>query len=165
MLAVRINKGSFVSLELFQLDGSRGLGGDVVEDAVDAGDFVDDAGHAALENGPGEFGRLGGHEVAGQDGAEDDGHAVGPVVALDADGAHVGQGGKILAQRDIHACFVKLFAEYGVCLLDNLHFVGSDFSYDTDSQTRAGKRLAVDDVLRHPDYTAERAYFVLEQVS
>ena len=54
---------------LFQLDGPGGLAGNIVEDAVDTIDLVDDPVHGGLEDLPGDVGGLGGHEVAGDDGA------------------------------------------------------------------------------------------------
>lgn len=54
---------------LFQLDGSGRFAGDIVEDAVDPVDLIDDAVHGGLEDLPGDVGGLGGHEVTGDDGA------------------------------------------------------------------------------------------------
>ena len=82
---------------LLKLNRRGGFGGAVVEDAVDAFDFVDDAVGGGLEDGPREGGAFGGHEVGGEDGAQRDGVVVGAAVAHDADGAQVGEGGEVLA--------------------------------------------------------------------
>ena len=111
MFAPRINKGPFVSLESFQFYGSGRFAGDIVEDAVDPVDLIDDAVHGGLEDLPGDVGGLGGHEVTGDDGAEDDGQAIGPVVAHDADAMHVGEGGEVLTQSLVCAGLVQLLTE------------------------------------------------------
>src|SRR6476659_7028295 len=62
------------------LDRRRRLAGDVVDDAVDPGDLVDDAVGDAAEELVGERAPVGGHEVVGVDGAESDDALVGAVV-------------------------------------------------------------------------------------
>ena len=88
-------KGFFRPLKLFPLDRRRGFAGDVVADAVDAADFVDDADGDAVEHVVGDAGPVGGHEVAGIDGAQRQRVVVRPAVTHDADGAHGGQNSKI----------------------------------------------------------------------
>jgi len=68
-------------------DGGGGFAGDVVHDAVDASDFVDDAVGDAGHNLVGEVDPVGGHEVGGLDGPEGDDVFVAAVIAHDADGA------------------------------------------------------------------------------
>ena len=51
-------------MKLFPLDRCGGFAGDVVADAVDAADFVDDADGDAVEHVVGDAGPVGGHEVA-----------------------------------------------------------------------------------------------------
>ena len=55
-----------------------GLGRDVVADAVDALDLVDDAGGNAVQHVVGDAGPVGGHEVRRGDGPEGQGVVVGP---------------------------------------------------------------------------------------
>ena len=70
-----------VLIRLFPLNRRRGFGGDVVEDAVDAGDGVDDAGADAVEDVVGYAGPVGGHKVGGGDAPECQCVVVGPAVA------------------------------------------------------------------------------------
>jgi len=51
------------SLDLLPFDRRRRLGGNVVGDAIDALDLVDDARGDALEDAVGELEPVGGHEV------------------------------------------------------------------------------------------------------
>ena len=88
-------KNSF--FPLLKLNRRRGLTCAVVEDAVYAFDFIDDAVGDGLEDGPGEGGAFGGHEVGGEDGPEGDGVVVSAAIAHDADRAQVGEGGEVLA--------------------------------------------------------------------
>ena len=80
--------GFFTGANLFPLNSSRRLGGNVVDDAVDAFDLVDYAGGAPFEDIVGDSGEVGGHEVGGGDGTESEGVVIGSAVAHDADRAH-----------------------------------------------------------------------------
>lgn len=82
---------------LLKFNRRWGFGGAVVEDAVYAFDFVDDAVGDGLKEGPREGGAFGGHEVGGKDGPEGDGVVVSAAIAHDADRAQVGEGGEVLA--------------------------------------------------------------------
>ena len=82
---------------LFPLNRRWGFTGDIVDDAVNMGDLIDDAGGGAVEDVVGDTSPIGGHEVGGGDAAEGEGIVVGAAVAHDADGAHIRQHGEILA--------------------------------------------------------------------
>ena len=82
--------------KLFHLHGRGGFAGDVVEDAVDAGDLVDDAGADPVQEVIGQAGPVGGHEIVRPDGPEGDGVVIRSPVAHDAHGAHIGEGGEVL---------------------------------------------------------------------
>ncbi len=81
---IRVSSGPF----LFPLDCGGGFGGDVVDDAVDAFDLVDDAVRGARQEVGGETGPVGGHAVARGDGAEGEDVFVGTLVAHDTDRLH-----------------------------------------------------------------------------
>lgn len=63
----------FYVFNLFPLDGSRRLGGDVVDDTVDVIDFVDDAVRDTLQHIPWDACPVGCHTVNGGNGADADG--------------------------------------------------------------------------------------------
>ena len=92
----RINTGFLRCFVLFPLDGGGGLGGDIVDDTIDALHLVDDAGGDLVQHIVGDAGPVGSHEVAGGDGAERQGVIVGAAVAHDAHGAGIGEDGKVL---------------------------------------------------------------------
>ena len=52
---------------------------------------------------------------------------------------------EVLADFMINSCFVELLTEDVIRILDNSHFFRSDFSDDSDTESRARERLAVDD--------------------
>ena len=99
---------------LFPLNRRWGFTGDIVDDAVNMGDLIDDAGGGAVEDVVGDTSPIGGHEVGGGDAAEGEGIVVGAAVAHDTDGAHIRQHGEILADAVGEACVCQLLAEDGV---------------------------------------------------
>ena len=71
---------------LFPLDGARWLGGDVVDDAVYASDFVADAAAHFVEHFPWEAEVVSGHAIRGCDGTDTYGVVIGSFITLHADG-------------------------------------------------------------------------------
>src|SRR5580698_724272 len=76
---------------LLPLDGAWRLARDVEHHAVDIADLVRDPGGDPREHLVGEPGPVGGHRVLARHRPDHDRVAVGPPVALHADGAHVGE--------------------------------------------------------------------------
>ena len=115
------------SLQSFQLHRGGGLGGDVVEDAVDALDLVHDAAGDGVEQLPRQTRKVGGHEVLCLYRAQRDGVVIGALVAHDADRAQVCERGEILVDAALEARPGDLLAEDGVrlrsmdnCLMKNI---------------------------------------------
>ena len=148
---------------LFQLYSSGRLTGNVVEHAVDSFHLIDNAVHSGLEDIPGNLCRLCSHKVAGDDSAQDDGQAVGAVVAHDSDAVHVGEGGKILTEILVHTGFVKLFPEDIVGILHDLDLVGCDLTHNADGESRTGEGLTVDQLPGDAQFKAYPAHFVLKE--
>ncbi len=149
---------------LFPFDGAGGFGGDVVDDAVDAGDFVDDAAADAGEEVVGEAGPVGGHEVFGGDGAEGDDFLVGTAVAHDADafdGEEDGEG--LLGAFAEHAGGAQLVDEDGVGLAQGLQAIPGEGAEAADGEAGAGEGLAPDDFVGQAEGGAEAAHFVFEE--
>src|SRR4029079_363624 len=80
-----------VRTPLLPLDGAGGLAGHVEHDAVDLAHLVRDPGRDAFEQVVRQPGPVGGHGVLGGHRPQHDRMPVRPPVALDADGAHVGE--------------------------------------------------------------------------
>ena len=143
----RINTGFFKQLDLFPLNGRGGLGGDVVDDAVDTLDLVDDAGADPVQKLVGEPCPVGGHEIVRPDGPEGDGAVIGPAVAHDAHGAHVGEGGEILIGAVRELGRGHLLPEDGVGLPQKIQLGLRHLADDPDGKARARERLAGDEIL------------------
>src|SRR5262245_13877654 len=83
---------------LLPLDRRRRLRADVVDDAVDAANFIDDARGDSREEFVWQTGPVGGHAVAALDGADGRRVLVGSLVAHDADALNRQQYRKTLPQ-------------------------------------------------------------------
>ena len=83
------NRNLFVAL--LPLDGGRGLGGHVEDDAVDLGHRVRDARGNAGQDVVGQARPVGRHRVLGGHGAQHDRVPVGAAIPLDAHGTNVGK--------------------------------------------------------------------------
>ena len=105
-------------MRLFPLDRARGFGSDVVDDPVDARDFVGDANGDFFQNRVGDLRPMRGHEIFRGYGAHDYGIAVSSKIALHAHGADVGNHGKILL--DVETGFFYFFSDYRVCGLEEI---------------------------------------------
>ena len=63
-------------MQSFPLNRRWGFTGDIVDDAVNMGDLIDDAGGGTVEDVVGDTSPIGGHEVGGGDAAEGEGVVV-----------------------------------------------------------------------------------------
>ena len=155
--------GFFRLLKLFPLDGADGLGGQVVEDAVDALNFVGDALGDVLQQLEGDVLHGGGHSVGGVDGADDGGPCIVALAVSDADGLHVGHGDKVLPDLAGKAVELKLLAEDSVSLAQGVQTVTGDGAKAAHAQTGAGEGLTVDHAVGQTQSIADNAHFVLVQ--
>lgn len=149
--------------QLLELDRPGRLARAVIEHAVDALDFVDDAARDLLQDSPRQGSAFGGHEVAREDGAERYGVVVCPAVAHDADAPHIRKRGEVLAERLVHASLGDLFAIDGVGLLDDLDLFRRDLADDADAKAWARERLAIDQMIGNAQLAPCFSHLVLEQ--
>ena len=90
---------------LLPLNGCRGLGRDVEDDAVDLGHRVGDARGNAGQDIVGQARPVGRHRILGGHGAQHDRVAVGATITLDAHGTNIGeQDDRALPDLLIHTC-------------------------------------------------------------
>ena len=100
----------------FPLDRSGGLGGDIVHDAVYAGDLVYDTAGGLVEDVIRDARPVSGHKVARGDAAQRESVIVSAAVAHDADRAGVGQNGEVLVDLGVQTCICDLLTENRVRL-------------------------------------------------
>ena len=149
---------------LFPLNRCRRFARDVIDDTVDARHFIDDAAGDDIKDMVGDMGPVTCHAVGAVDGAQSDGVVVGALVAHDADTAHVGQRGKVLARALGHGQLVDLLTPDGVGILHDGDLLRGHIADDADGQARAGERLTADQIFGQAQLTASLTDFVLEQV-
>jgi hypothetical protein len=117
-----------------------------------------------LEQVVGQAGPIRGHRIVGGDRAQDDDVAVGALVALDPDGAHVGQDAEGLPQLPVQAGLADLVLEDRVRVAQEVQALLRGLAaHDADRQARAGERLAPDEALGSPSSAPDGADLVLEQ--
>ena len=151
--------------KLFKLNRCWGFGGVVEHDAVDVLDFVDDAVGGGGDGLGGQDGDLSRHKVGGGHGTQSNGVIVGALVTHNADTAHVGQRGKVLAGALGHGQLAYFLAPDGVGILDDSDLFGGHIADDADGQARAGEWLTGDQVLGQAQLAASLTDLVLEQVA
>lgn len=128
---------------LFPFDGGGGLGGDVVNDSVDAPDLVDDAVGDGGQGVVGESCPVRGHGVQGVDGPYGAGVFVCALVAHDAHGAAGEKDGEGLPDGLVVGKLFDLFLDPEVGLLQQFDFFLGHFAKDPDAKAGAGEGLAV----------------------
>ena len=150
--------------KLFPLDGCWGFASAIQYHAVNLAAFVGDAGGDGGEHVVGHARPVGGHGVLRADRAQDDGGAVGALVALDAHRVNVGeQYDRALPDVAVEAGAGEFFAGDGVGLAQQVETFPGDFADDADAQARAGEGLAPDDLVGQAELGADGAHLVLEE--
>ena len=150
-------------MQLFPLNSTHGLGGQVVEDAVDALDLAGDALGDLVQHLVGDLLDGGGHGVGGVDGADDGGPALVAALVAHADRLDVGHGDEVLPDLTGQTALVELVAQDGVGLTQGLQTVTGDGTQAADTQTGAGEGLTVDHGMGQTQSLADHTDFVLEQ--
>ena len=134
---------------LLELYRPRRFARQVIEYAVHAADFFDDAGHDRIENFVRNPRGIGRHEVGRGDRTDDAGIIIRSFIAHAADGAHVGEGCEVLVRISVETGLCHLLAEDRIGILYETNLLGSDFTNDTDRKTRTRERLTENKVLRY----------------
>ena len=149
----------------FPLDGSRGLGRDIVDDPVHAVDLVDDAVGNAREERVGEADPVGGHPVAAFDRPDGDGVLVGAFVAHDADGTDGEEDGEGLPDLVVEVGLLHLIDDNAVRAAEDGEFAGRDFAEAADGESGAREGLPHDHFFRQSELAAHFAHLVLEEAA
>ena len=159
----RENPWVSASEKLFEFDGSRRFARKIIEYAVYALYFVDDAVHALLEYFERDVRHFCGHEIVGFDGTQYDSVVVGTEVTHDADRADVCQGSEVLVDLTIQAGLCDLLAVDSVGILYNAYLLRGYLADDTYTETRARERLTVYEILRQAELEADTTNLILEE--
>ncbi len=148
---------------LLPLDGCRGFGADVVQHAVDAFYFVEDAVGGFAQEVVGELYPVCGHGVFGDDGAEVGGKFVGAFVSFDTDGFDGDESRIGLPAFVVPSPLAQGADEDGVAVADDVEAFSGDFSRASDGQTGAGEGVTPEDVVGDAHGGSQFAYFVFEE--
>ncbi len=148
---------------LFPFYSSHGLGGEIVEDPVDALDLVGDAVGDALEDVPVDSldGRR--HGVARVDRADDDRPFPDSVAVLDPGGLDRRDDGEILPDLALITGFRELLSEYRVRLSDRLEPVAGDRADAAYAKPRSRERLTLDHGLGQTELSADHTDLVFKE--
>src|SRR5690606_16772880 len=117
------------------LNGGGGFGRDVVDDAVNAADFVDDALAHRRQDVVGAAGPVGGHGVLAGHRADSADPGIGPVVAHHAGGVNRQQHGKELPNFASESGFLDFFADDRIGAAEQIEILFGDLAQQTDRQT------------------------------
>lgn len=115
------------------LDGCRGLGRYVVDDAVDVLDLVYDTRRNFNQHVVRNIRPVGCHTVHAGDGTQSDRVVVGAFVAHYAHGTHAGKHGEVLPDFAVETGFGDFLAEDPVGVLQNAYFGARDVADNTAS--------------------------------
>ena len=149
--------------KLFVLNRCRGLGSEIIEDAVDAGNLGDNALHQVVDQLCGQVLDSDLHDVGGVDGADDAGPVKCALAVFDAGGLEVRNDGEVLPYLAFEAVLCELLAEDSVGLADSFETVAGDGAGAADAQAGAGERLTVNHIGGKAQSSSDFADFVLEE--
>jgi len=150
---------------LLPLDGCWWFAADVVDDAVYASHFVDDAAADASEDVVRNASPVGGHEVLGFDGADGDGAFVGTAIAHHAHALHGQKHGKNLACAAIEICGDDLFKQNLIGIAQDREFVARDFSEHANGKAWAWEGVAPDERIGKAEYVSKLADFIFKELA
>src|SRR5215471_5539532 len=129
------------SISSLPLDRAGGFGSYVVDDAVDAADFVDDAGGDAAQEFIGERGIVGGHAVGRGHRTQRADEIEGARVAHHPDAPDRQQYREGLPDRIVETGAADLFEKHRIGLAQDVELGPRDLAGDADRQARARERM------------------------
>ena len=150
---------------LLPLDCRWGLGGDVVDDAVDAAHLVDDPARDRRQRLVGEPSPVRRHRVDGVHAADGAGVLVGALVAHHPHRAARQQHREGLPDVTVAGQLAHFLLDAAVRLLQKPHLLARHLAEDAHAEPRTGKRLAVEERGIHAEKPTHRAHLVLEEVA
>ena len=155
--------GFFTGVKSFPLNSCRGLGGDVIDDAVDVLDLVYYPHRAAFQNVIRYSCKIGGHKVCCCNRSKSKGIIIRSSVTHYSDRPHRSEHRKVLAYLPVKSALCKLVPEYPVGVLEYLKTLVCDLSDYSYGKSRSRERLAPYKLIRKSESSAERSYFILKK--
>ena len=150
-------------LKLFPLDRSRWLCGNIIHNAVDILDLIDDTGRDHFQHLIRNPCEVCGHEVRGSYPAESQCVVIGSSVAHYTNGTHIGQHCEVLVNAPVQSGLGDLLTEDPVSVLQNGQLFIGDFADDTNRQPRTRERLPPYQIFRQTQFDTQLTHLVLEQ--
>lgn len=147
----------------FPLDGCRRLGGDVVADAVDSFDLVDDVVADLCHEVIGQMRPVGGHGIGRGHCTECYGALVSTLIAHHTYTLHRQKDCTSLPHLVIQVPVTQSLNEDIVSLLEHSYLLGGDVAEDAHCQTRAREGMTLDKMVRHAELATHSAHLVLEE--
>ena len=148
---------------LFPLNRSDRLGGEIHYDAVDAFDLVGDAVGDMVQEGVGDLLDGGGHGVGGVHRADDCRPALIALAVAHADALEVGHGDEILPDLAGKAVLVELLSEDSVGFSQGVQAVSRYRAEAAYSESGTRERLAVYHAVRQTESLADNTDFIFEE--
>src|SRR2546428_2835500 len=152
-------------IDLFPFDSRRRLRRDVVHHAIHAGNLVDDATRDLRQDVVRQPRPVGGHAVLALHSSHRHHVAVGAVVTHHAHALQRGQDREGLPERAIEPGGFDLVDDDPVGRPQRFQPVARDLADDADGEPRTREGLPLHHVIGKPQRRADRADFVLEEVS
>src|SRR5690242_9940131 len=147
-----LKRVSLTAAPSLPFDRRRRLARDVVDDAIDAADLVDDACRDPLEHVVRQPRPVGGHPVFARDGADRHHVRVRSEVAHDADALQRGQDGEVLPRLRTGAA-LDLVARDRVTAPQDREPLICHRPEHADGETGTGERLTRDDRFRQTEFS------------
>ena len=130
-------------MKSFPLDRGGRFGRNIIDDAVDALDLVDDAHGDTVEHIIRDARPVGGHEVRRRDAAQRERIVIRAAVAHNTDRAHIRQHREVLIHRLLQVRLGDLVAEDEVRVAQNVEPILGHRAEAADGQTRPRERLCL----------------------
>src|SRR6516225_3695889 len=146
-------------------NGRGRLRADVVHDAVDAPNLVDDARRDALEQIVRQTRPVGGHPVLAFDRANRRRVLIGALIAHDADALHRQQHGETLPQFRVPACPLDFLGNHRVGAPEQRQSLRRYLAENSNGEAGPRKGLADDELFLESERPAHRADLILEQLT
>src|SRR4051812_46189466 len=149
----------------FPFYSRRGFTRNIVNDAVDAPYFVDDAIRHLGQECMWQLSPLCGHEIGGLHSTQRNDIFVSSPVTHHANRTHGKEHDESLRRLLIPAGRAQLFDKYRIGVAQQIRIFRFYFAQDPHAEPRAGKRMPENHVMREAELESKVSHFILEQLA